>query len=119
MSSHTKTTARERNLARFQRHITRNVAVSATLIAAALGLGTVGYHLTEGIPWIDAFLCASMILTGMGPTSPLDTVGGKLFASFYALFSGVFFLSMVALILAPILHRMLHTLHIAMEEEEG
>lgn len=112
------TTARERNHRRFQAHLRANVVFAGSMILAALFVGTLGYHLTEGIPWIDALLCASMILTGMGPTATLTTVAGKLFASAYALFSGVFFLSMVALILGPILHRMLHTLHLSMEDEE-
>ena len=80
-------------------------------MASALLLGIVGYHLTEGLHWLDALVEASMILGGMGPVNPLKTSAGKLFASFYALFSGIVFLSMSAVIMAPLLHRMLHTLH--------
>lgn len=85
------------------------------LMAAGLGLGVVGYHRIEGLPWIDALLEASMILGGMGPVAPIKTDAGKLFASFYALFSGIVFLSLSAVLMAPLLHRMLHRLHLGDE----
>src|SRR5262245_28093295 len=81
------------------------------LMGCGLGLGILGYHHFEGLPWIDALLEASMILGGMGPCHPPQVEAGKLFASFYALFSGIFFLSMSAVFLAPVLHRVLHRLH--------
>jgi hypothetical protein len=73
----------------------------------------VGYRLTEGMGWLDAFLNASMILGGMGPVDPMPTDAAKLFAGFYALFAGVFFLVIAGVILAPFLHRVLHLLHIS------
>jgi hypothetical protein len=88
------------------------------LILGALGLGTFGYHYLEGLPWIDAELNASMILSGMGPVAELHTTAGKLFASFYALFSGVAFIAIAGVLLAPVYHRFLHQFHLEIEDEE-
>jgi hypothetical protein len=74
-------------------------------------MGTVGYRELEGMPWVDAVLNASMILGGMGPVTPLATTAGKLFASAYALYSGLVLVAATAILLAPFLHRMLHDLH--------
>lgn len=74
-----------------------------------------GYHFGGELSWIDAFLNASMILTGMGPVDHLNTAAGKLFAAFYALFSGISFLTFVAVLFAPIYHRFLHKLHLNIE----
>jgi hypothetical protein len=98
--------------ARFHARVVRHAAIAAALIALALLVGVLGYRLTEGLAWVDALLEASMILTGMGPVHELRTVGGKLFASGYALFSGVVFLSIVAVAFAPVLHRLLHRFHL-------
>src|SRR5262249_31988070 len=90
-----------------------------TLLIAGLSLviGSVGHHIWGGLGWLDAFHNASMILTGMGPVNPMTSVAGKLFASCYALYSGIAFLSMVAVITAPIAHRMLHRFHLAGDDE--
>jgi hypothetical protein len=85
---------------------------SLLILTASIGIGVVGYHLFGKLPWIDAFLNASMILTGMGPVDRLDTTEGKLFASFYALFSGVSFLTFVGVLFAPVYHRFLHKFHL-------
>jgi hypothetical protein len=77
-----------------------------------LGIGVLGYHYINDLPWMDALLNASMILTGMGPIDAMKTDAAKLFASFYSIFSGVVFLSTVAVFLAPIAHRFLHKLHV-------
>ena len=69
------------------------------------------------MPWIDALLNASMILSGMGPVNELRTTGGKIFATCYAIFSGVAFLSIVAIFLAPAIHRFLHRFHLEAERE--
>lgn len=94
----------------------RRMAVSFLLLLAvltvALGFGVVGYHEFADLSWIDSILNASMILTGMGPVAPMTTVSGKLFASAYAMFSGVLFLSSVGLLLAPVFHRILHKFHL-------
>jgi hypothetical protein len=86
--------------------------VAGGVITGALGIGVLGYHCLEGLPWIDSLLNASMILGGMGPVNPLATTAGKLFASFYALFSGIVFLVIAGIILAPVAHRFLHKLHL-------
>ncbi len=82
------------------------------VIALSLGLGAWGYHAYGGLEWIDALLNASMILTGMGPVNPMVTTGGKLFATFYCLFSGIIFLTMMAIMLAPAYHRFMHRFHL-------
>ena len=81
-------------------------------MAISLFVGMLGYHFTENLDWLDSMLNASMILTGMGPVNTMTTTAGKLFASFYALFSGVVFLSTIAFILAPAAHRFLHKFHL-------
>lgn len=87
---------------------------SATLVIVAVSLtwGTLGYRYFGEMPWDDAFLNASMILTGMGPVNPMKSTGGKLFSASYALYSGLAFLSMVAIVTAPVLHRFLHHFHL-------
>ena len=92
------------------------VAFAMAILAVALTIGTLGYHFAAGFSWIDAFLNASMILTGMGPVGELKSVCGKLFASFFALFSGVVFLTIIAVTLGPVLHRLMHRFHIAEED---
>ena len=86
--------------------------VASVLMSAALGLGIFGYHFIARFSWIDALLNASMILTGMGPVNPLNGIHAKLFASFYALFSGVVFLTGASVAVAPLFHRLLHRFHL-------
>ncbi|HEX7373510.1 MAG TPA: hypothetical protein VF277_00930 [Steroidobacteraceae bacterium] len=95
----------------FWRRVTRHGLVGFAVIMGSLGLGTIGYRTTEGMHWIDALLNASMILTGMGPVTPLTNVGAKLFASAFALYSGLVFIAVTAILIAPFLHRILHQLH--------
>jgi hypothetical protein len=95
-----------------------HMLIAVGLLGLALGIGILGYHLTEGMDWLDALLNASMILGGMGPVNDLHTQGGKLFASFYALFSGVAFLASAGIIIAPLAHRLLHWLHLEAETTE-
>lgn len=101
--------------AAFARRLAWNFAVASALIAASLLGGMVGYHATEDMAWIDAFANASMILSGMGPLDPLKTSGGKLFAGFYALYSGLVLILASGIILAPLIHRLIHRFHL--EEE--
>jgi hypothetical protein len=82
------------------------------LIFISVMMGTVGYHRIGHLQWIDSFHMACMILTGMGPVAEMATDNAKLFSSFYALYSGVAFLSITAIIFAPIIHRLLHILHV-------
>jgi hypothetical protein len=102
----------------FARHMGRGILVSSALIAISLGIGVVGYHLTAGLDWVDALLNASMILTGMGPVSPLETNGAKLFASAYALFSGVIFIASAGVAVGPVAHRFLHRFHLELDDPE-
>jgi hypothetical protein len=88
------------------------LALSSGLIATSLGIGILGYHLIAGFGWVDAILNASMILSGMGPVAPLTTDAAKLFASAYALFSGVVFISSTGILLTPVFHRVLHRFHL-------
>jgi hypothetical protein len=101
------------------RQLARNGAVVAGFILVALGIGATGYHTFDGLPWLDAVLNAAMILTGMGPIAPISTSAAKVFATVYALFSGVFFLTMVAVLLAPALHHFLHRFHLDLRERES
>ena len=103
--------------AHFYRRLARSIAIGVVLILVSLFIGMWGYHGFEGMPWLDAFLNASMILAGMGPVGDLHTSAGKLFAGCYAIFSGVLFLSMAAVIMAPIVHRFLHRMHLDIQSE--
>ena len=89
---------------------------SLIMILGSAGIGVLGYRTFGKLSWVDSFYNACMILTGMGPVSPLETSSAKIFSSLYALFSGVAFLSTVAVLFAPVAHRFLHMLHI---DEEG
>jgi hypothetical protein len=101
----------------FALHLLRNLAYVSVLISASLAFGAAGYHAFQGLPWLDASLNAAMILTGMGPVDPLTTPAAKVFGIGYALFSGVAFLTMVALLLAPAAHRLLHRFHLELQGE--
>ncbi len=96
---------------KFLKRLLRYGAWSAGIIALSLGIGVLGYHGIEHLTWIDSLLNASFILTGMGPVDPMKTVAGKLFASAYAIFSGVAFLSTIGVLMAPLVHRFLHRFH--------
>lgn len=104
--------------AAFFRRQLQYAGFSSIVLVFSLGIGTAGYHIWGGLSLIDAFLNASMILTGMGPVDHLNSDGAKLFAAFYALFSGISFLSFVAVLFAPIYHRFLHKLHINIDDRE-
>jgi hypothetical protein len=101
----------------FLRRAARHMAWGLLAILAAVTMGTVGYHLLGRLAWIDAFLNASMILGGMGPVDRMEATSGKLFSSFYALFSGLFFIGILGLVIAPWVHRMIHVIH-AEEDQE-
>jgi hypothetical protein len=98
--------------AKFVSRLLRSVGLSAAIVFTGLAIGILGYHEIAGLAWIDALVDASMILSGMGPVSPLTTAAGKIFASAYALFSGIVFVAIAALVIAPLLHRMLHHFHL-------
>jgi hypothetical protein len=90
--------------------------VAFGIIAGSLAMGILGYHFFENLPWIDSLVNAAMLLGGMGPVNELHTNTGKLFASFYALYSGIVFLVSVGVILAPLYHRFLHRFHLEAED---
>ncbi len=92
--------------------VLRYTGFTLLLIGLSLGIGVVGYHTLSELPWLDSLLNASMILTGMGPVDPMKNDAAKWFASFYAIFSGVAFLSIVAVFLSPLVHRFLHFYHL-------
>ncbi len=97
---------------RFLKRLTFNALIGMTIIAASLFLGMLGYRHFENFSWVDAYENAAMILSGMGPVTELKTDSGKIFAGSYALFSGIIFLGVIALILAPVIHRLLHRFHV-------
>ncbi|MDZ4762622.1 MAG: hypothetical protein SGJ21_16290 [Alphaproteobacteria bacterium] len=98
--------------AEFAGRIVGNVFVALLIIGLALGGGMAGYVITEGMAPIDAFLNAAMLLGGMGPVTPLATFAGKIFAGVYALSCGLLLVFVTGVVLAPVLHRVLHALHV-------
>lgn len=96
----------------FYARLGRHALVGLLVLAGCVGIGMAGYHLFEGLGWVDSFVNAAMILSGMGPLDPIKTTAGKLFAGSYSLFSGVVFLTTVGFFLMPILHRVLHKFHL-------
>lgn len=96
----------------FIRRLIRSLAVGFTLIVVSLIIGMSGYHWLGGLAWIDAFLDASMILSGMGPLSQLHSDAAKLFAGFYAIYCGIALISTAGIMLAPVIHRYLHKFHL-------
>jgi hypothetical protein len=102
----------------FYQRLLWNFVIACTIIFISLGIGVSGYMSLAHLSFVDALLNASMILSGMGPVNILDTQSAKYFASFYSLFSGITFLSTVALLLAPATHRVMHRFHLETNEEE-
>jgi len=96
----------------YLKRVLKNILFAFATLIFCLAIGVLGYHYTDGIPWIDALHNASMILSGMGPVVQINSVGGKLFSSVYALFSGVAFITNIGIILAPMAHRLFHSLHL-------
>jgi hypothetical protein len=95
----------------FARRLLSHAAISGAIVVGSLGAGMLGYMHYERLGWRDAFLNAAMLLGGMGPVNSPHTDGGKLFAGLYALYAGLVFLVGIAIVLAPVLHRLLHTFH--------
>jgi len=94
-------------------------AVSLALVLGSLILGILGYRIFEGMPWIDAFVNAAMLLGGMGPVGELRTHAGKLFAGVYALYCGLIVIISMGIILAPIFHRFLHLFHLEVDADDN
>jgi hypothetical protein len=102
----------------FLRRLLKHIVAAAAFLSVGLAIGVLGYHLFEHLSWLDSLLNASMILGGMGPVSELQTRAGKVFASLYAIFSGIFFLLVAGIVIAPIFHRILHRLHLDADIQE-
>lgn len=96
----------------YLKRLIRSTVVGFSLICISLLVGMLGYHLLEGLSWLDAFVNASMLLGGMGPVDPLHTAAGKLFAGIYALYCGFTVLAVAGVIFAPVIHRALHRFHL-------
>ena len=103
---------------KFLLRLARSSGIALLVVLASLMLGTCGYHFLEDLSWLDALLNAAMILTGMGPVNTLHTPGAKLFATFFALYSGIVFLSVMAILFVPLAHRLLHRFHVESEKGE-
>ena len=95
----------------------RYALFSLMLIIFSVSIGTIGYYYFGQLEWLDSFHMSCMILTGMGPVVEMETGGAKIFSSFFALYSGVAFLSITAVFFAPIVHRLLHILHVESDED--
>jgi hypothetical protein len=100
----------------YVQRIVGSLVIGFGLMAVALSIGIAGYRFIAGFNWIDSLLEASMILGGMGPVRELPNESAKVFASIYALFSGVVFIALMGIILSPIAHRVLHKFHVDEED---
>jgi hypothetical protein len=98
--------------------LARSAALALVVVVVALGIGMVGYRGFEPMSWVDAFVNAAMILSGMGPVSSLQTDAGKIFAGCYALFSGLAFITSLGIVFAPAVHRFLHRFHVEESKRE-
>jgi hypothetical protein len=101
----------------FTRRMIHYSFFTAAIILFSLVIGILGYHYFESLSWIDSLLNASMILGGMGPVNALQTDAGKIFASFYALYSGIVLLASVGILATPVFHRVLHRFHLELEDD--
>ena len=95
----------------FIQRLMRHGVVAVAIIAVSLAFGVVGFHVTEHYSWLDSYLNAAMLLGGMGQVNPITTDGGKLFAGTYALYAGLVVIVIMGLMLAPVIHRVLHKYH--------
>lgn len=102
----------------FARRVIKYASIAVMVCGVALGIGILGYHYIARFSWIDSLLNASMILGGMGPMGDLPSDAAKVFASFYALFSGLVFISVIGIVLAPAAHRALHHFHLDEEDQK-
>ncbi len=100
----------------FYNKLFRSVITGSLFLILSLAIGVVGYHYFFSITWLDSLLNASMILTGMGPVDKAETDAAKIFSSVYAIYSGVAFLTSVAVIFGPVVHRFLHRFRLEVEE---
>jgi hypothetical protein len=101
----------------YHRRLLRHLGMAGLVVIASLSVGILGYHCCEGLGWLDSFVNASMILSGMGPVNELHHTAGKVFAGCYALFSGVAFILIAGILFAPVVHRFLHKFHLDMSQK--
>ena len=101
----------------FYQRVFKNILIALLIMCVCLLLGLLGYHYSADIGWLDSLHNASMILSGMGPVVTINTVSGKWFSSFYALFSGISFITFVGVLFAPVYHRFLHKFHLDIEKK--
>jgi uncharacterized protein involved in cysteine biosynthesis len=101
----------------FAGRLVRSIVIGALIVAAALFGGMAGYHVFEGLDWIDAFVNAAMILSGMGVLAAPVSVEGKLFAGLYAIFCGLVLIAATAIMFTPVIHRFLHQMHMDDEDD--
>jgi hypothetical protein len=99
------------SMATFYQRVLKQLLIALGIMLVCLTIGIMGYHYTAKVAWLDSLHNAAMILSGMGPVVEIKTVAGKWFSSAYALFSGVVFITNVGIILAPVMHRLFHRLH--------
>ena len=105
--------------AQFARRMLGHFAFSVALVGVSLFAGMWGYRYFEGMSWVDGFVNAAMLLGGMGPVNPLNTDAGKVFAGCYALYAGLVFLIVAGVLLAPVIHRIAHKIHLVEEGNEA
>src|SRR5438105_2545282 len=103
----------------FYVRMARGATLGLAIILVSLGIGMAGYHFLERMSWLDAFVNAAMILSGMGPLGPLQTSAGKFFAGCYALYSGLALITTAGVVFAPIFHRFLHKFHLHLNAKES
>lgn len=101
----------------FVRRVVRSVLVGTGFVTASLAIGMCGFHFSERLAWLDAFVNAAMLLSGMGPLHVPVTDGGKVFAGLYAIYCGFAVLIGAAIIFAPIIHRAMHHFHLDNDEQ--
>ena len=101
----------------FAGRLVRSIVIGGLIVAAALFGGMAGYHVFEGLAWIDAFVNTAMILSGMGVLAAPVSVEGKLFAGLYAIFCGLVLIAATAIMFTPVIHRFLHQMHMDDEDD--
>ena len=102
----------------FYNKLFKSIVIGSLFLFFSLAVGIIGYHYFFCLPWLDSLVNASMILTGMGPVNVAKTTGAKIFSSIYAIYSGVAFLTSVAVVFSPVIHRFLQQFRIDVEETE-
>lgn len=99
-------------MGRFALRMAAHAGVALVVIVISLFFGMLGYRHYEQMSWTDAFVNSAMLLGGMGPVKTVDlSQAGKIFAGIYALYAGLVFIAVMSIMLAPVVHRVLHRFH--------